>query len=210
MDKQTRQRTGKRHAAGARARRARQRRTLWIYVALAVVFLVGSVWQRVTTRAAVVQAVTIAGDELDLLPLAEPIKPLRGEHNMNLFPAELPQPQAVPEGADVPRVEIPQASFDFGTIPPSPPVAYVFAIQNTGTAPLILSNLLTSCGCTVAELSTSVIPPGERADVRVVFDPDYHETIGVVTRVVWMMSNDPTQPWLELLLTADVQPSAAP
>ncbi len=210
MDKLIRHRTGNSQTRGARARRARKRRTFWIYVTLAVILLVGGIWQRVSTRPPAVQAITLESEGVDLLPLARAVRPLRGEHNMNMFPAELPQPQAVPEGVDVPRVDIPRSSFDFGTIPPSPSVAYVFAIQNTGTAPLRLSNLFTSCGCTVAELSTSVIPPGERAELRVIFDPDYHETIGVVTRVVWMMSNDPTQPWLELLLTADVQPSAAP
>jgi hypothetical protein len=197
----------KRLPRGARARRAQQRRTFWIWGVLAVVLLAGAVWQRINTRPPVVQAITMTDAGIDLLPLAKPLKPLRGTHDMSLLPAELPQPQAVPEGTEVPRVDIPQASYDFGTIPPSPPVAYVFAIQNTGTAPLKLSNLVTSCGCTVAELSSSVIPPGERADLEVIFDPDYHVTVGEVTRVVWMVSDDPTQPWLEIMVTADVQPS---
>jgi hypothetical protein len=125
---------------------------------------------------------------------------------MRLIPASPPQPQPAPEGVEVPQVDMPQTAFDFGTIPPDPPVAYVFAIQNTGTAPLTLSNLVTSCGCTIAELSSSIIPPGQRADLQVTFDPDYHVTTGEVTRVVWMRSDDPTQPWLEFRVMADVQP----
>ena len=78
-------------------------------------------------------------------------------------------------------------------------------MQNTGTAGLEISNLVTSCGCTVAELSSSVIPPGERADLAVTFDADYHPTSGVVTRLVWFATNDPTQPWIEMRIDADVQ-----
>jgi thioredoxin reductase len=51
-------------------------------------------------------------------------------------------------------------------------------------------------------LSSSVIPPGTRADLTVVFDLDYHDTEGPVTRVVWLETNDPDQP--------DVRSSYAP
>jgi hypothetical protein len=206
MSKQIRQVLGKPSARGGRARRARGLRSLWVSGLLTAALLVGIyVWQRVNTRPTIVQAISETEGGDPLLPLAAPVKPLRGTHDMSVLPAQVPQPEAVPEGTEVPRVDIPQASFDFGLIPPRPPVAYVFAIQNTGTAPLILSSLATSCGCTVAELSSSVIPPGQRANLQVTFDPDFHETRGEVTRVVWMVTNDPTQPWLEIVLKADVQ-----
>jgi hypothetical protein len=202
----------RRHTApGARARRARNRRTLWAAGILAVILLAGSyMGQRVNTRPPVVQALSESEVGATLLPVADPIKPLRGTHDMSSLPAQLPQAQPAPEGVEVPRVDVPKASFDFGVIPADPPVSYIFAIQNTGTAPLHLSNLVTSCGCTTAELSSSVIPPGRRADLQVVFDPDYHETVGPVTRMVWMVSDDPTQPWLELQVVADVRPDLTP
>ncbi len=69
-----------------------------------------------------------------------------------------------------------------------------------------IGNLVTSCDCTIAELSSRLIPPGQRADLTVTFDPDFHETHGEVTRLVWFATNDPTQPWVELRIEADVQP----
>ena len=69
----------------------------------------------------------------------------------------------------------------------------------------MLSNLVTSCGCTTAELSSDVVPPGQRADLQVTFDADYHPTEGEVTRTVWFATNDPTRPWVELQVAASVK-----
>jgi alpha-D-ribose 1-methylphosphonate 5-triphosphate diphosphatase PhnM len=84
-------------------------------------------------------------------------------------------------------------------------VAHVFAVQNTGTIDLKISNLVTSCGCTTAELSSRVIPPGQRADLIVTYDPDFHTAEGPVVRLVWFATNDPAQPWAEVRITADVR-----
>ena len=66
--------------------------------------------------------------------------------------------------------------------------------------------MVTSCGCTTAELSSSVIPAGQRADLVVTFDPNFHETSGPVTRLVWLETNDPDMPVVELRLDANVLP----
>ena len=141
----------------------------------------------------------------DLLPLAEHKRPLRGGHDMQLIPQRTPAPQPAPERVVLPRLDLPSASHDFGAIAKRPDLAHVFAVQNTGTADLKIWNLVTSCGCTTADLSSSVIPPGQRADLTVTFDPDFHATQGSVVRLVWFATNDPTQPWAEMRLTADVQ-----
>lgn len=141
----------------------------------------------------------------ELLPLAEAKRPLKGSHDMNRIPQQTPAPQPAPEGSVLPKLDLPSSNYDFGLITGRPDVAHVFAVQNTGTGDLELGNLVTSCGCTTASLSSSVIPPGQRADLTVTFDPDFHATQGEVTRLVWFATNDPSQPWAELRFTADVQ-----
>ncbi|MFC2030049.1 DUF1573 domain-containing protein [Chloroflexota bacterium] len=143
-------------------------------------------------------------DQAELLPLAERNQPLTGGHDMARIPRQTPAPQPAPEGVAVPGLDLPVASHNFGRIPGRPDVAHVFAVQNTGTADLKIWNLVTSCGCTTAELSSSVIPPGQRADLTVTFDPDFHVTQGTVVRLVWFATNDPAQPWAEVRFTADV------
>lgn len=140
-----------------------------------------------------------------LLPLAERKQPLKGGHDMARIPQQTPAPQPAPEGVALPRLDLPAADHDFGRIPGRPDVVHVFAVQNTGTAELKIWNLVTSCGCTTAELSSSIIPPGQRADLTVIFDPDFHVTQGPVVRLVWFATNDPAKPWAEVRLTADVQ-----
>jgi len=191
----------------ARSRRDKNRRSMVTFAVAVVLLLIGvTIAQRRAIVPPIVQVIAESEIGDTLLPLADPIKPLSGGHDMSKIPASPPQPKPVEEGAPAPQVQMPVATYDFGEIPVSPLVAYIYAIENVGTADLHLSNLVTSCGCTTAELSTSVIPPGKRADLRVVFDPGYHETVGPVTRVVWMITDDPTQPWLEVILTADVLP----
>jgi hypothetical protein len=141
----------------------------------------------------------------ELLPLAERKRPLKGGHDMDRIPRQTPAARPAPAGAPVPQLDLPSTNHDFGLIPKHPDVAHVFAIQNTGTVDLHIENLVTSCGCTTAELSSSSIPPGQRADLTVTFDPDYHLTQGPVVRLVWFATDDPTQPWAELRITADVR-----
>lgn len=141
----------------------------------------------------------------NLLPLAEAELPLKGGHDMAAIPKQTPAPQPAPEGVALPSLDLPATSHNFGLIPKKSDVAHIFAVQNTGTADLKIWNLVTSCGCTIAELTSSVIAPGQRADLTVTFDPDFHMTQGEVVRLVWFATNDPSQPWAQLRITADVR-----
>jgi|GEM_PF-2000399 len=146
-----------------------------------------------------------SGDSAALLPLAQAGPPLQGGHDPALIPQTSPKPQPVPANEPVPRLDMPESSHDFGRIYARWTVSHIFAVQNTGAADLVIRNLVTSCGCTTAELSSRVIPPGHRADLTVTFDADYHPARGNVTRLVWFATNDPNQPWVEVHITADVR-----
>jgi hypothetical protein len=145
-------------------------------------------------------------DPANLQPLAKTGNPLYGEHDMELIPQQTPAPSSAPLNEPTPLVDIPNTQHDFGRVPSRRDVAHVFAVQNTGNDDLVISSLVTSCGCTTAELSSNVIPPGERADLTVYFDANYHQTRGEVVRSVWFATNDPTYPWGEVRVTANVVP----
>ena len=175
--------------------------TVGILIALAVVL---NLWQ--SGAFARPPTPSRSEDPSDLLPLAEARRPLRGDHDMALIPQQTPAPRPAPSDVPLARLELPSLSYNFGRSPKKPDLAHIFAVQNTGTADLEISNLVTSCGCTTAELSSSLIPPGQRADLTVTFDPDFHDTRGEVVRLVWFATSDPTEPWVEVRITADVQP----
>jgi len=178
---------------------------IWVGGVLAIIVLLVSV--NVLRSSVLAEPPVTSRSEpiADLLPLAEAKRPLKGGHDMRRIPAQTPAPQPATEGVDLPVLDLPSESHDFGQVAKQPDVAHVFAVQNRGTADLVIQNLVTSCGCTTAQLSGSVIPPGQRADLTVVFDPDFHLTEGEVVRLVWFATNDPTQPWVEIRLTAEVE-----
>jgi hypothetical protein len=201
-------------SASVQKQRVKQRRKdrqfiAWLVGGSLVVFLLlaALAWQGNrpgSTPEALDATASSALDESTLLPLAKPIRPIAGFHDMKRLPNGPVPTGVVQAGVARPNVDLPLAKWNWGTIPRIPTVQQSFPIQNTGNKTLVISSVVTSCGCTTAELSSSVIPPGERADLVVVFDPDYHETSGPVTRLIWLETNDPETPLVELKADANV------
>jgi hypothetical protein len=84
-------------------------------------------------------------------------------------------------------------------------VERTFIVRNEGEALLTISRAYTTCGCTTAEFSASVIPPGKVATVKVIFDAGFHDTAGqTVRRGVIIENNDPNQSQAEIWVQAAV------
>lgn len=111
------------------------------------------------------------------------------------LPANDPQPQ----------IRLSAASYNFGSIGARDIKRHTFAIRNEGEAPLTISRAYTTCGCTVAEFSTALIPPGQVAEVTVIFDAGLHDSRGqTVRRGIIIESNDPRQSQTEFWVQASV------
>jgi hypothetical protein len=107
-------------------------------------------------------------------------------------------------GRSTPRVEVAPASYDFGQVGPNP-VTTVFTVRNEGNGPLQVESVSTSCGCTTAEMSAQAIAPGELANLTVTFDPQAHAgAVGQFVRFVYLRTNDPTTPEVEVQISANV------
>ena len=64
------------------------------------------------------------------------------------------------------------AAWDFGTIRETDGrVSHTFRGTNRGTKPVVLLDVVASCGCTVPEFSKRPLLPGEETFVKVTFDP---------------------------------------
>lgn len=61
-------------------------------------------------------------------------------------------------------------SYDFGTIALSKPVSHRFTLTNNGNAPLIISRVATTCGCTASEYPKEAILPGKSADIVITYN----------------------------------------
>lgn len=120
-----------------------------------------------------------------------------------------------------------EQSYDFGEISMAKgDVSHQFKIKNSGSNPVEISKLYTSCMCTTASLVmgdnkrsgpfgmpghgfvpkiNKSLAPGEEAVIEVVFDPAAHGPAGVgrIERVVYVESGSDA---LELGFTALVRP----
>ena len=64
-------------------------------------------------------------------------------------------------------VVLKEKSFDFGKIPQGKPVTHVFELVNKSNKPVMLENVLPSCGCTTPEWSREPIQPGATSTIKV-------------------------------------------
>ncbi len=56
---------------------------------------------------------------------------------------------------------------DFAKISEGPIATYNFEVTNTGTAPVVISNAMASCGCTTPDWSKDPIMPGGKSVIKV-------------------------------------------
>ena len=61
-------------------------------------------------------------------------------------------------------------SKDFGDIKQGDKVENVFKFENTGKAPLIISDVAATCGCTVPNWPKEPIAPGKKGEIKVSFN----------------------------------------
>ena len=96
-----------------------------------------------------------------------------------------------------PIITFDKTEHDFGTILQGERVTYTFHFTNTGTLPLIVSNVNTSCGCTIGEFSRAPIEPGKQGTIKATYDSKGHH--GMQTRTLTVVSNtNPNQTVLRL------------
>jgi hypothetical protein len=86
-----------------------------------------------------------------------------------------------------PEIKFEEATHDFGDITQGDKVEYVFAFSNKGTEPLILSRVLTTCGCTAPSWPKEPIAPGEKGEVKISFNST--GKMGMQNKVITIISN---------------------
>jgi len=95
--------------------------------------------------------------------------------------------EAVTETKSGAKIEFAEKSKDFGDIFQGDKVTHVFNFKNTGTEPLVLSNVITSCGCTATECPKEPIAPGASAAINATFNS--RGKMGKQNKVITVVSN---------------------
>lgn len=95
-----------------------------------------------------------------------------------------------------PQISLEANNFNFGEVVNGDILTRDLLVRNDGDAPLIISAVTTSCGCTKASLDDDTISPGEQATLHIEFDSGAHgpELTGVLKRQIFITSNDIKNP----------------
>lgn len=85
-----------------------------------------------------------------------------------------------------PRISSNKETHNFGQIEWKRPVTVEYTITNSGNQPLVLTNVTTSCACSVAEWTKEPIAPGAKGTVKASFDA---KALGRFEKSVGIYSN---------------------
>jgi hypothetical protein len=113
-------------------------------------------------------------------------------------PVVAPKPTEGPK----PVIDIVDKIKDFGTVPKGEKIHADFTVRNTGTAPLEISQVRPTCGCTVADFDHT-IPPGGSGKIDAEVDTTGFS--GPISKALLVFSNDPGAPQVNLVIKADVR-----
>jgi hypothetical protein len=105
-------------------------------------------------------------------------------------------------GKQAPRIVCDEPTYDFGTVQNQEAIEHVFLLKNEGTATLEISGAKSFCGCTVASISDTNVPPGGTSKVTAKLS--LAGRYGALDKKVSVESNDPAKPSFMLALRGTV------
>ncbi len=93
---------------------------------------------------------------------------------------------AVAQAQKAAKIEFKSETIDYGEIKKGSDGVRVFEFTNTGTAPLVIEDVKSSCGCTVPKKPEEPIMPGETGKIEVKYDTS---RVGPIRKTVTVYSN---------------------
>jgi hypothetical protein len=115
-------------------------------------------------------------------------------------PAPTTPPPAPPPEANVagPKIQFASLVYDFGRVRAGDPVKYTYTFTNTGSAPLVISNVQPQCGCTTAGEFSRQVEPGQTGSIPIQFNTAAYGQ--AVYKQITVTCNDKNQPAIALQL----------
>ena len=99
------------------------------------------------------------------------------------------------------KIEFKTETVDYGEIDKGADGVRVFEFTNTGDAPLIISKVSSSCGCTIPKKPEDPILPGKTGEIQVKYDTN---RVGPIRKAITVISNADT-PTKVLKIKGDIK-----
>ncbi len=87
------------------------------------------------------------------------------------------------------KIKFESETIDYGTIEKGSNGVRVFKFTNTGDAPLIISKVSSSCGCTIPKKPKDPILPGKTGEIEVKYDTN---RVNPIRKTITVISNAET------------------
>lgn len=107
-----------------------------------------------------------------------------------------------------PEITFKDTSHDFGDINQGDKVEYIFTFTNTGTEPLVLTEVVTTCGCTAPQWSKEPVMPGKTGQVHITFNSAHKS--GRQNKVITVLSNATNNPARVSIICNVLVPASTP
>lgn len=132
---------------------------------------------------------------------AAPRAPVAGDSTATTVSGETPA--APVSNQPLTTIALSENNFDFGNIKKGDKVEHVYEITNTGTNPLVISEVKPGCGCTAPDFTKEPIMPGKKGKITLHFDSSNFD--GNVQKYADVFANVEKAP-IKLTFTANIQP----
>ena len=106
-----------------------------------------------------------------------------------------------------PKIAVDKRSYDFGKVKEGTNVEHVYRIKNEGDGELVIENVRSSCGCTVAQPTSKNLPPGGESEIKATFRTAGRG--GKTRKTITVKSNDPVTPTLVLTIQGEIETDVA-
>lgn len=100
-----------------------------------------------------------------------------------------------------PMINFEKETIDYGDISKGSEGTRTFIFENTGTAPLLIKGVRSSCGCTIPKKPEDPIAPGEKGEIIVKYDTN---RVGVFRKTITVNTNVPTNAMIALKIKGNV------
>ena len=133
---------------------------------------------------------------------------------------EQPKTNVNANNPNAPIIKFNELEHDYGTFTQGGDGAVDFVFKNEGKEPLILSNVRSSCGCTIPTWPKQPIMPGQTEKIHVVYDTKrvgaFHKSIHIYSnakrstvtlKIKGLIKRDPNAPQKEVKKKAAVKHS---
>jgi hypothetical protein len=127
---------------------------------------------------------------------------LPATRSQRLLAAGLEAEGSAPIAEAPPRLIAEATSFDFGRMDPYTRGEHTFLVHNAGSGPLRLLDHRSTCSCTIGQFTRRPIPPGESAEVIVLWQTQANG--GRFEQSAIVETNDPERPQLTFTITGNV------